>query len=116
MEAAWGLLSVLFSGGIAAIITALIARKKAKSEIKKTEAETAEIITRAAQNAVETLQNQICNLKSEIDRLRERVTELEAMCEQFDEVLTGAHMLHEQIVLELHGTPKYHPPERRVKS
>ena len=72
------------AGGIAGIITALIARRKASSEIQKTnseidvnkaevekkEAETAEIITRAAGAAAELLSAQLESLKAENETMR----------------------------------------------
>ncbi len=72
------------AGGVAGIITALIARRKASSEIQKTnseidvnkaevekkEAETAEIITRAAGAAAELLSAQLETLKAENETMR----------------------------------------------
>jgi hypothetical protein len=72
------------AGGVAGIITALIARRKAASEIQKTnsevdvnkaevekkEAETAEIITRAAGAAAELLSAQLETLKAENETMR----------------------------------------------
>jgi hypothetical protein len=72
------------AGGVAGIITALIARRKAASEIQKTnseidvnkaevekkEAETAEIITRAAGAAAELLSYQLATLKAENETMR----------------------------------------------
>ena len=133
---------VLTGGGIGGIILALNARRKAKSEIaaneaeasnknaeaEKKEAETSEIITRAAGAVAQMLEVQLCALRNEVDQLRaenaalrqvqakheREISELQAMCEQFDEVLTGAHELYSQVV-ELNHTPKYKPPERRTK-
>lgn len=111
--------AVLAGGGIGGIILALIARKKAKSEIavneseaEKKEAEASEIITRAAGQAIQFMENRICTLQREVDALKVQVDELQEM---FDSVLAGAHVLHAQIVDELHATPKWKPPERRGK-
>jgi hypothetical protein len=123
---------VLTGGGIGGIILALIARRKAKSEIAvneneadKKEAETTEIITRAAGEAVKLMQSQLCEMGKQIEALQvensalrtvqakheKEITELQ---ELFDVVLAGAHLLHDQVV-ELNGTPKYKPPERRKR-
>lgn len=119
------LVAALTGGGVAAILNALNARRKAGSEIKvteadagKKEAETADIITNAAGKAAEILSKQICKLaaenetmQKEIEDLKQRIIELE---ERFDEVLTGAHVLYEQVVSN--GLdPKYKPPERRKR-
>ena len=117
--------AVLTGGGIGSIILALVSRRKAKSEIKENEAETTEIITRAAGEAVILMQSQLCEMGKRIDALtaeneqlratqarhEKEITELQDM---FDVVLAGAHVLHAQVV-ELNGTPKYKPPERRRK-
>jgi predicted RNase H-like nuclease (RuvC/YqgF family) len=134
------LLAVGGFGGVAALIYALIARRKAPAEIKviektakkadaeadKADAEASEIVTRAMKQLQESLGKQICDLQAENRLLRFELTEmravqakhegeiahLNAMCEQFDEVLTGAHVLFGQVV-ELNGVPKWKPPERR---
>jgi hypothetical protein len=110
---------VLTGGGIGGIILALIARRKAKSEIavnesdaEKKEAETSEIITRAAGQAIQFMENRICTLQREVDALKTQVDELQDL---FDSVVAGAKILHAQIVDELHATPKWNPPERRKR-
>ena len=140
------LAALLAGGGIASLINALVARRKAGSEIKhtdagtgKTEAETTDIIVRAAGSAVELvrkeLEKQIQGVSDENGKLRcelnalraenatlreiqgrhdKEILELQAIVERFDEVLGGAHVLYDQVV-ELHGEPKYKPPERRKK-
>jgi peptidoglycan hydrolase CwlO-like protein len=110
-------LAALFAGGgLGGLINALVARRKSK-------AETADIITHAAAEVTKILNAQICQmdkriqeLQSQLESAEKRIEELETMCEQFDEVLTGAHVLHDQIVKELHATPKWKPPERRIKN
>jgi chromosome segregation ATPase len=130
---------VLTGGGIGGIILAINARRKARSEIavneaeaenkeadaEKKQAETSEIITRAAGEAVKLLQSQLCEMGKRIDALtteNEHLRETQARHEKeitelqdlFDVVLAGAHILHAQVV-ELHGEPKYKPPERRKR-
>jgi len=142
------------AGGIAGIITALIAKRKATSEIQKTnseidvnkaeverkEAETAEIITRAAGAAAELLSVQLATLKAENETMRceiqalkkensslkdileqqgQQISGLQCLAEQFDQVLAGALVLYDQVV-ELKANPKYEPPKadgkRSIKS
>lgn len=150
--------ALLTSAGIGGIISAWIntkiASRKAPSEIKhtnastekteaeaaKADAETADIIVKAAGNALilvkqeferqinglnsanSTLSCEIEALKSENIALRgvqqrheQEITELQKIAEQFDEVLSGAHILFDQVVA-LNGQPKYKPPERRKKT
>lgn len=126
------LTAVFTGGGLGGIILALVSRRKAKSEIKENEAETTEIITRAAGEAVKLMQSQLCKLEAEVETLRAENVELKQTHEEmrqtqarhekeitelqdmFDVVLAGAHVLHAQVV-ELNGTPKYKPPERRKR-
>jgi len=135
--------ATLAGGGVGGLITALVAGRKMTSEIKlteadveKKEAETAEIITRAAQTAAQLLEEQLKNLRVEnaglrcdIQALREEnvvlrdvqdkqsveLLDLRAVVDKFDEVLAGAHVLYGQVV-ELNGRPKYKPPERRKRA
>jgi hypothetical protein len=132
--------AALAGGGIGSLVTALIASRKAPSEIKltqaeteKREAETAEIITRAAQTAAQILESQLENLRTENAGLRcdiqalraenvalskvqkqqsQELFDLRIAVEKFDIVLAGAHLLYEQVI-EMNGVPKYEPPERR---
>lgn len=134
---------LLAGGGIAGVINALVSKIKAKGEIKnmaadteKKEAETAEIITRAAGAAAQLLEKQLVKLQDENQvlsckltalenentelrnvqaRHEKEITVLQSIAEKFDEVLGGAHTLYDQVV-ELHGEPKYKPPERRKRS
>jgi hypothetical protein len=135
--------ATLAGGGMGGLITALVSGRKATSEIKlteadaeKTEAETAEIITRAAQTAAQLLEGQLKNLRTENAGLRcdiqalrdenislrevqarqsQELLELRAAVDKFDEVIAGAHILYEQVV-EMNGEPKYKPPERRKRA
>lgn len=141
----------LAGGGLAGLVTAMAARRKAPSEISVNEAEadrkdaeTAHIITQAAGAAATLLKDQLDRvqaenrlirqengtLKCEMEVLRNENTrlmdvqqkheqqiselrsDLRAVVEQFEQVLTGAHVLYEQVV-ELRVEPKYKPPERR---
>jgi len=132
--------AILGGGGLAAIFNWLNSRKKVKSEIafteadtEKKEAETTEIITRAAGAAAEMLSQQLKILRSEnatmhceIEALQkenkllkvvqqkheQKIIDLQAIAEQFDQVLDGAHTLYGQVI-ELNGEPKYKPPARR---
>jgi hypothetical protein len=131
------------SGGVAGIITALIARHKTaseidvnKAEVEKKEAETAEIITRAAGAAAELLSCQLATLKAENETMRceiqalqkenttlktiqaeqgQQILELQSIAEQFDQVLEGALVLYDQVI-ELNVEPKYVPPKKNVES
>lgn len=134
------LTSAGIGGIIAAWINTKIASRKVPSEIKKTEAETADILVEAAGAAVklvtQELEKKISNvttentaLRCELSELRsenaalrdvqnrheKEIGELQAIAEKFEEVLGGAHILYDQVV-ELQGTPKYKPPERRKKA
>jgi hypothetical protein len=74
------------------------------------------------------LDTQICALRKEVDLLRadntalrqvqakheREITHLQEMCNMFEEVLAGAHLLYEQ-VCELKVEPKYRPPQKRGK-
>jgi ribosome-binding ATPase YchF (GTP1/OBG family) len=134
--------AMLAGGGIAGLINALNARKKAKSEIKnteavteKTEAETTDLIVKTAAGVLVLVKDELKSIKDENTALRCEVTEwktkyadvvnvqqrheqeiaeLQKIAEQFDEVLGGAHVLYDQVV-ELKAEPKYKPPERRKK-
>jgi hypothetical protein len=131
------------AGGVAGIITALIARSKTasevdvnKAEVEKKEAETAEIITRAAGAAAELLPLQLATLKAENETMRceiqalqkentalktiqaeqgQQILELQSIAEQFDQVLEGALVLYDQVI-ELNVEPKYVPPKKNVES
>ena len=117
--------AVLTGGGLGSLILAMVSRRKAKSEIAENEAEATEIITRAAGEAVKLMQSQLCEMGKRIDVLtveNEQLRKVQAKHEKeitelqdlFDVVLAGAHILHAQVV-ELNGTPKYKPPERRKR-
>lgn len=126
------LAAVLGGGGLGTLILAIVSRRKASSEIavneqeaEKKEAEASEIITRAAGEAIKWMQSRLCELRAEVDALRvanvelrkgqdRQQGEINELQEMFDVVLAGAHVLHDQVV-ELNGTPKYKPPERRKK-
>lgn len=140
------LVAGLLGGGGAAWLTAWNARRKASSEINvndaeanKKEAETADILIKAAGAAVTLLKKeleeqigkvsaensalrcQVAELRTENTSLRDvqqrhehEIGELKAIAEKFEEVLGGAHMLYDQVI-ELNGAPKYKPPERRKK-
>jgi len=107
---------------------------------EKIEAETAGLLIKAAAEALklvkEELEGQIKNIRSENSSLRCEVTELKSenaelekvqkrheyeigelqkIADKFDEVLGGAHTLYDQVI-DMDGTPKYKPPERRKKT
>ena len=133
--------AILGGGGLAAILNWINSHKKVKSEIafteadtEKKEAETTEIITRAAGAAAEMLSQQLKSLRAEnvtmhceIEALQkenkslkdvqqkheQKIIELQALVEQFDQVLSGAHTLYDQVI-EMNGQPKYKPPARRT--
>lgn len=122
--------SLATGGGVAALISAVSSRRKVRSEIavnlaeaEKKEAEATEIINKAAGVAVGMLQGELCRYQKENEAMRAEIEALQkgqaeherqiaALQMMFDEVLTGAHTLFEQVV-ELRGEPRYRPPERR---
>lgn len=116
------LVAFLTGGGIAGLISAIVSWRKSGPEREKTEAEAADIIARAATEVTKNMEKRLCAMQNEIDQLREEnkalkeeVAELREMCEQFDDVLSGAHALYDQLV-ENHHKPRYKPPERRKKN
>lgn len=113
----------LLGGLLPGIIAAMYGRHKAK-------ADAADIITQASSRAVELVQGQLdemCtqfksldgkyralkqahdNLKRAHDKLQSAHDNLSRM---FENVLTGAHKLRDQVIA-LKGIPVYEPPERR---
>ena len=111
-----------------------------EAEADRRDAETAHIITQAAGAAANLIREQLDRLQTENSAIRTKnaalecemqtlrdenakllivqekhereISELRTAVEQFEQVLTGAHVLYEQVV-ELNGQPKYKPPERR---
>ena len=126
---------LVIGSGMASMIVALIAMYKARSERKKTiadadlvEAETTEkyqlIADRAADRALK-LDDRIKHLESTVQQQQLEIgalqcenqllrTDHQKLADDFDHVLIGAHMLHDQVI-EMNGEPRYEPPERRKK-
>jgi len=61
---------------------------------------------------MQTLRDENAKLLIVQEKHEREISELRTAVEQFEQVLTGAHVLYEQVV-ELNGQPKYKPPERR---
>ncbi|MFZ6029967.1 MAG: hypothetical protein ACOYYS_19815 [Chloroflexota bacterium] len=116
-------------GGPASLVGAAILLYKARTERRKlsadtelVEAETMEkyqaIADRAADRAlrlderVKQLEETVRQQQIVIETLQCENAALRADIDEFDKVLVGAHVLHDQVI-ELKGEPKYKPPARR---
>lgn len=128
-----GLLLAL--GGISSLIGAFIVLSKARGERSKlgadtrlVEADTAQIYQKIADRAAERalkLDERVQQLETQVDAQQKTIEILqcenvslradhEKLAEEFERVLRGAHVLHDQVI-ELNGEPKYKPPNRRKK-
>jgi ABC-type phosphate transport system auxiliary subunit len=63
---------------------------------------------------MEALRKENAELRDVQQRHAQQIVELQALVEQFEQVLIGAHLLYDQVV-EAKIEPKYKPPERRRK-
>lgn len=94
---------IAVTGAVGGIGSLVMTARKERWERKGVEAASAEDVSTAAVQLLKPYQEQVSELSK-------RVRHLEAMCAQFENVLTGAHKLHGQ-VKSLGVQPVYNPPE-----
>lgn len=101
-----------FIGALPGIYTQVVGARKIKADAPSA-------VTSAALSLIQPQTDRITRLENENEKLRSDVAELKIenhvlfqRVEEFSRVLTGAHILYQQ-VLDANQTPAYTPPERR---